>query len=99
MSLSMECEYCDRCGAELEVSQIGLCDDCQDDDALPTRFDVIVTRDTTESCAIVIEAHSEAEAIAAAIARSHTDLDLVWEHDDTPNASREHYVTNCEGDL
>jgi hypothetical protein len=59
-------------------------------------WDVIVTRDTTESCTMVIEAATELDAKLEAIRRSHSDDDLVWEQDDTPNASKEHYVTDCE---
>jgi len=59
-------------------------------------YDVIVTRDTTESCTMVVEAASASEAHEAALERSYTYDDLVWEQDDTPNASKQHYVTNCE---
>lgn len=59
-------------------------------------YDVIVTRDTTESCTMVIEAESPEAAQQAALERSRNDTDLVWEQDDTPNASKEHYVTSCE---
>lgn len=30
MSTFFEPEYCDSCHTELEVGQIGLCEDCQD---------------------------------------------------------------------
>lgn len=59
-------------------------------------WDVIVTRDTTESCSMVIEADNEDAAAEAARLRSSSDDDLVWEQCDTPNASKEHYVTNVE---
>jgi hypothetical protein len=58
-------------------------------------FDVIVTRDTTESCTVVVEADSVEEAHEAAVQRALTDIDLVWEQDDTPNASADPYVTFC----
>lgn len=59
-------------------------------------WDVIVTRDTTESCTMVVEADSADAAAYAAIARSREDDALVWEQDDTTNASDEHYVTHVE---
>jgi flagellar basal body rod protein FlgC len=57
-------------------------------------WDVIVTRDTTESCTMVVEADNEQAAQDAALQRSY--VDPVWEQDDTPNASKHHYVTNVE---
>ncbi|MCO5157924.1 MAG: hypothetical protein M9945_14440 [Aquamicrobium sp.] len=59
-------------------------------------YDVIVTRNTTESCTMLVEAENRAAAIMLAHERSYRDPDLVWEQDDTPNASKEHYVTSCE---
>jgi len=59
-------------------------------------YDVIVTRDTTESCTMVIEAASLEEAQQAGLDRALNDSDLVWEQDDTPNASSDPYVTGCE---
>lgn len=59
-------------------------------------FDVIVTRDTTESCTMVIEADSLDEAQQVGLDRALNDQDLVWEQDDTPNASSDPYVTSCE---
>lgn len=58
-------------------------------------FDVIVTRDTTESCTMVIEAESQEEAEQAGLDRALNDTDLCWEQDDTPNASSDPYVTSC----
>lgn len=63
---------------------------------MPKMFDVIVTRDTTESCTMVIEGETAEEAQQAALDRSYSDSDLVWEQDDTPNASSDHYVTDVE---
>lgn len=59
------------------------------------KFTVIVTRDTTESCEIEIEAEGQDEAEEAALARSK-DSSIEWEPDDTPNASADHYITGCE---
>lgn len=59
-------------------------------------YDVIVTRDTTESCAMVVEAATEDEAREHAAERAQSDPDLVWTQDDTPNASADPYVTHCE---
>lgn len=58
-------------------------------------FDIIMTRDVTESCAMVIEAPSREAAVAAAFKRAKADNDLVWEADDTP-LDPEIYATNCE---
>lgn len=59
-------------------------------------YDVIVTRSTTESCTMLIEADNRAAAIMLAHERSRSDPDLVWEQDDTPNISAQHCVTHCE---
>lgn len=59
-------------------------------------YDVIVTRDTTESCTMLIEALNENEAHNLALQRAAEDSDLVWEGDFTPNASKQLYVTSCE---
>ena len=59
-------------------------------------FRVLVTRDTTETCSVLVNAASEEEAKANALTISKDDPDLVWEQDDTTNASMEHYVTGCE---
>lgn len=59
-------------------------------------FDIIVTRDTTESCTMLIAAETREEAMEAARDRAQTDLDLVWEQDDTTNASSDPYVTMIE---
>lgn len=62
-----------------------------------TKFTVIVTRDTTESCAIEVEAESREEAEQAGL---QTALDFPgeqeWSPDDTTNASKDPYVTGCE---
>ena len=58
-------------------------------------FTVIVTRDTTESTILTIEARNATEASLTArelIQRDATGL--VWEPDDTPNASSDVYVTD-----
>lgn len=60
------------------------------------RFSVIVTRDTTESAYVEIEAASESEAEEKAIAYSRDNPNLTWERDDTPNASKEHYTNGAE---
>ena len=58
-------------------------------------WDILVTRDVTESCSMVIEAENLAAAHLAAWDRARADLDLVWEPDDTPN-DPDPYITNCE---
>lgn len=62
-------------------------------------YDVIVTRDTTESCTMVIEAANSSDAELAALERARADEDLVWEQDDTPNASKHPYVTDIQETL
>jgi len=59
-------------------------------------YDVIVTRDITERCAMVVEATNPVDAGLEAIRRAGIDTDLVWEQDDTPNDWKERYVTHCE---
>lgn len=59
------------------------------------KFTVIVTRDTTESCQIEVEAEDRAEAEERALETSKSG-DVTWEPDDTPNASADHYVTGCD---
>lgn len=60
------------------------------------RYSVIVTRDTTESTVMLVEADSEEEAEAKAIEASHDDLPITWIQDDTPNASKDHYTNGAE---
>ena len=60
------------------------------------RFTVIVTRDTTESVIVEIEAENADEASEKAIDYSYNNPNIEWEQDDTPNASSDHYVTNVE---
>lgn len=61
------------------------------------KFTVIVTRDTTESCEIEVEAESQEAAEQAGL---QTALDFPgeqeWLPDDTTNASKDPYVTGCE---
>ena len=59
-------------------------------------FEMIVTRDTTESCIFTVDAEDENEARDKALERARQDKTLPWEQDDTPNASKSPYVTNCE---
>ena len=60
------------------------------------RFTVIVTRDTTESAIVEMEAANADEAAEKAIEFSHDNPDVEWFQDDTPNASSDHYVTGVE---
>jgi hypothetical protein len=70
--------------------------DSYEEEPVPTKtYNVIVTRDTTESCTMLIEAASSEEAIGAALKRSCEDI-LVWKQDWTPNASKHCYITSCE---
>lgn len=56
-------------------------------------FVVTVTRDTTESASITVQADSDAMAEELALKQSHND-ETEWEQDDTANLSKDHYVTN-----
>ena len=60
------------------------------------RFTVTVTRDTTESATIEMEADTEEEAAEKAIGFSYDNPHVEWFQDDTPNASSDHYVTGVE---
>ncbi|AXK44157.1 hypothetical protein DVR09_15220 (plasmid) [Erythrobacter aureus] len=59
------------------------------------RYSVIVTRDTTESITLEVDAIDEDEAEEKAIQLSHQG-DHKWEQDCTPNASKEHYTNGAE---
>jgi len=59
------------------------------------KFTCIVTRDTTESIIVEVEAENDEQAESAAIEASQ-DPAHSWERDYTPNASSDHYVTNTE---
>ena len=56
-------------------------------------YEVIATRDTTESCCMLVEAEDEADALEKALARASSDKDLVWEHDD--NIPQPPYVNDA----
>lgn len=60
------------------------------------RYSVIVTRDTTESTVVEIEADDagDAEFKAAIFARDNPHQK--WERDDTANASRQPYTNGAE---
>jgi hypothetical protein len=60
-------------------------------------YQVIITRDTTESTVIQVTAESPEAAEAEALAASYNGR-YTWEQDDTPNASGEHYVTGVEAE-
>ncbi len=66
-----------------------------DDELSTARYSVIVTRDTTESVTILVDAVDEDEAEDKAIAASR-DPNLKWEQDCTPNASKEHYTNGAD---
>lgn len=58
-------------------------------------FNVIVTRDTTESTTVTLDAPDGQAAIDAALELVRMDPnDLSWAQDDTPNASSDPYVTD-----
>lgn len=59
-------------------------------------YDVIVTRYTTESCTMLVEASSKDEAEKVALERAGQDNCLTWEQDETPNLSKDRYITSCE---
>lgn len=61
-------------------------------DAAVTKFQIILTRDVTESAVLEIEASSQEEA--EEMAMSKPDLDLSWSRDD--NAPADRYVTACD---
>lgn len=58
-------------------------------------YDVLVTRDITESCSMLISAPNEDVARLLAFERAQDDQDLVWELDD-PKPRNTPYVTNIE---
>jgi hypothetical protein len=61
------------------------------------KFRLLVTRDTTQSTVVEVEATDEDEA--GFLARQQVRADqskFDWELDDTPNASKDPYVTDCE---
>ncbi len=60
-------------------------------------YQVIVTRDTTESTLVTVEAENAEEAEQAAIDQSYNPA-CVWAQDDTPNASSDHYTNGVEED-
>lgn len=59
------------------------------------KFTVIVTRDTTESTAIEIEAanESDAEDMALELASADYGSGVVWEHDEYSGMQSEPYTT------
>ena len=61
------------------------------------KYQVLVTRDITQSCSILINAASPEDAQMGAIACAKNDKSLVWENDDPlPQSAYEPYVTDCE---
>ena len=60
------------------------------------RFTVIVTRDTTESAIVEMEAANADEAAEKAVIYSKDNRHIEWMQDETDNASRDHYVTGVE---
>lgn len=60
------------------------------------RFTVIVTRDTTESAIVEMEAANADEAAEKAIIYSKMNPHIEWAQDETDNASADHYVTGVE---
>ena len=62
-------------------------------------YAVIVTRDTTESCVVKVKAEDPTAAEAGAFDKVlAAPEDYVWEQDDTPNASKDPYVTGVDED-
>lgn len=57
-------------------------------------YSVIVTRDITESCTIIVNATSPAEAEGLARQASHGE-DITWTVDDPPNG-HDHYTNGAE---
>ena len=60
------------------------------------KFHVTVTRDTTESTTLLVDAESESAAEQAALEISYADPSCEWSGDDTPNASSDHYTNGAE---
>lgn len=60
------------------------------------KYSIILTRDTTESATVEMQASSQEEAVAKAILWAKDNDWLEWKRDDTPNASKEIYATDCE---
>lgn len=64
------------------------------------KYDVLVTRDITQSCSIVVEANSPEEAENIALANARFSSDLQWADDDPlPQSAYEPYVTSCAPNL
>lgn len=59
------------------------------------RYSVIVTRDTTESTTVEVEAETPEAAEEMARGQSYTG-GYIWEQDDTPNASKDHYTNGAD---
>lgn len=61
------------------------------------KYRVIVTRDTTESITVEVEAAGEEEAQSKALDASYSGNYFgQWEQDDTANASSDHYTNGAE---
>ena len=62
------------------------------------KYDVIVTRDCTESATVQVDAKNEAEANekALAIASANDGADVEWEHDDCSGMQSDPYTTGCD---
>jgi hypothetical protein len=59
---------------------------------------MIVTRDVTESCVVVVEANNESDALDLAVEKAHHgEVDVDWEIDEDSCGSSPAYVTsvNC----
>lgn len=56
-------------------------------------YEVIATRNTTESCCMLVEAKNEDDALEEALSRASSDKDLVWEQDD--NIPQRPYVNDA----
>jgi hypothetical protein len=58
------------------------------------RYEVIITRDITESTVLEVEADNQSEAYNAAYDALYGRTDIVWEVDDCSWDNSDPYVTN-----
>lgn len=60
------------------------------------RYEVIITRDITESTTIVVSADNQEQAEDVALANLSRQDITIWEVDDGSEGSNDPYVTNIE---
>lgn len=62
------------------------------------RYSVIITRETTESTVVIVEAddESEAEDLALELASADYGSGVIWTPDDSSGMQSEPYATGCD---